>query len=80
MIQAVIIQESVHLSQQITVQVRQKQANRLAEAMGESGEVMLFMQDSKSQVAQTRGKCICKPDSEHISEYHDCRDIPYGSD
>ena len=29
-------------------------ANRLAEAMGESGEVMLFMQDSKSQVAQTR--------------------------
>ena len=29
-------------------------ANRLTEAMGESGEVMLFMQDSKSQVAQTR--------------------------
>ena len=29
-------------------------ANRLAEAMGKSGEVMLFMQDSKSQVAQTR--------------------------
>ena len=27
-----------------------------------------------------KGKCICKPDSEHISEYHDCRDIPYGSD
>ena len=29
-------------------------ANRLAEAMGESGEVMLLCRDSKSQVAQTR--------------------------
>lgn len=29
-------------------------ADRLAEAMGDSGEVMIFMQDSKSQVAQTR--------------------------
>lgn len=29
-------------------------ADRLAEAMGDAGEVMLFIQDSKSQVAQTR--------------------------
>ena len=29
-------------------------ADRLAEAMGDAGEVMIFMQDSKSQVAQTR--------------------------
>lgn len=55
-------------------------ANRLAEAMGESGEVMLFFAGLKIAGSPDKGKCICKPDSERISEYHDCRDIPYGSD
>lgn len=31
-------------------------ANRLAEAMGKSGEVMLFMQDSKSAGSPDKGK------------------------
>ena len=50
-------------------------ANRLAEAMGKSGEVMLFYAGLEIAGSPDKGKCICKPDSEHISEYHDCRDI-----
>ena len=55
-------------------------ANRLAEAMGRIRRSHAFYAGLEIAGSPDKGKCICKPDSEHISEYHDCRDIPYGSD